>query len=90
MIVRCIVAGHGGDGPDLFFVQVQCGDEAYTVGDHYQGAEKWASGEGYDGPFVVFDEKDPGGRAMMHLFEWDSASCVDIFGEPVIEGFVYE
>jgi hypothetical protein len=72
MIVRCIVACHGFDGPDLFFCKVECTKEDYNNGDHYIVARDKAEEEGCDGPFVVMDENDPGGRNILDKFVWES------------------
>lgn len=74
--LRCIVACEGTNGPDLYFVKVQATQAEYDNGNHYTAAEKAALEEGYERPMVAFDERDPGGRAMLGLFEWDSASIV--------------
>lgn len=73
MIVKCIVAGHGGDGPDLFFVKVDCTKEQYADGDHYGIAQNAAEENGYEGPFVVFDEDDGAGKHLLPLFQWETA-----------------
>lgn len=76
MILRCIVACQGGEGPDLFFVKVECTQEEYDCGDHYDKAIEAAKEQNYDEPMVAFDEKDHAGKAMLGLFEWDTASTV--------------
>lgn len=76
MIVRCVVAAINGDGePDLYFVKVECSQDQYDTGIHYEAAEEAADKDGYD-PMLAYDEYDPAGTAMMHMFEWDTASLV--------------
>lgn len=78
--IRCIVAGHNSGGePDLFFVKVRCSESEYGNGDHYKAAKKYAEDDGIDAG-LVFDEKDPAGRAMLSLFAWDTAPLIDIDG----------
>lgn len=89
--IRCIVAGTDANGgPDLFFVKVQLNDETdlsenddVNTGKHYSAAEKAAENNGYEGPFVAFDEIDHAGNAMLGLFVWESASIVDLDGNEI-------
>lgn len=77
-IVRCIVAGINSNGePDLFFVKISTNGEIEARHHHYDAAREYAEDEGYSEPFVCFDEFDRAGKAMLPLFEWDSASVVD-------------
>jgi len=76
VIIRCIVAASNAGGePDLFFVKVKCSLAQYENGDHYKAASEAAEENGYE-PSLAFDENDPGGRAMLPLFVWESASVV--------------
>lgn len=76
MEVKCVVACHNAGGePDLFFVKVECSQDEYGYGDHYEKAESAAYDEGYSGPMVVFDEND-GPSGLFDLFVWESASIV--------------
>lgn len=63
--------------PDLYFVKVNCTEDQFDCGDHYDIAKATAINEGYDEPLVAFDEYDPAGRAMLPLFHWDSASVIE-------------
>lgn len=77
MIVRMVVAAHGFDGPDLYFCKVECSQEQYDDGEHYDIAKSAAKENGYDEPMVAFDENDPP-KAMFDLFEWDTATVCKI------------
>lgn len=78
MILRCIVACQGGEGPDLYFVKVDCSQEQYDNGEHYDRAIEAAKEADYDEQMVAFDEKDQAGDAMLHLFEWETADTVKV------------
>jgi hypothetical protein len=74
--LRCIVAANNSNGePDLFFVKVTCSEDDYEHGLHYDAAAEASEQNGYD-PRLSFDERDPAGQAMLHLFEWDTAHTV--------------
>lgn len=73
MIIKCVVACQGFDGPTFTFVQVKCTKEEYNNGDHYDAAKEWAKSEGYEDPMVVFDHRD-GPEWLLKHFEWKSAS----------------
>ncbi len=78
MIIKCIVACLNSNGErDLYFVKIKCTEEQYNLGQHYEEAQTSAEEEGYD-PALVFDENDPGGRAMLPLFAWESASVLEV------------
>lgn len=79
MILRMIVAGTNPNGePDLFFCKVECSQKDYQEGNHYDAAKRLASDEDWEQPFVAFDEKDAGGKAMLDKFTWESASIVTV------------
>lgn len=81
--VRCIVAGHNSGGEaDLFFVKVRCSESDYDEGSHYEAAKEYAEEEGYE-PEIAFDENDPAGRTMLPLFDWNTATIIDIDGDPL-------
>lgn len=77
MIVRMVVAAHGLDGPDLYFCKVDCSQEQYDNGDHYDAAKSAAKDNDYEGSMVAFDENDPP-KPLFDLFNWDSASTFKI------------
>lgn len=73
--IRCIVACTNSNGsPDLFFLKITAPEDKIDDGRHYDKAKKIAANEGYAGPYVVFDETDSAGKAMLKLFVWKSAS----------------
>lgn len=74
MIVKVVVAAEGFNGPDLFFCKVECTEEQYDNGDHYDTAKLAASDNGYEGSMVAFDENDDP-KPLFGLFEWKTASC---------------
>lgn len=77
MTIKCVVAcTNANGGPDLYFVKVKCKQSEYDEGEHYEMAKESAKLEGYEGPFVVFDEID-GPTALFDLFEWSSASVFE-------------
>lgn len=77
-VVRCIIAALNGNGePDLFFVKVECSEAQYNDGAHYEAAKKAAAADGYE-PRMAFDESDSGGKAMLPLFTWETATLVTI------------
>ncbi len=74
--IRCIVGCLNSVGePDLFIVKVIGTKEQYDNGDFYDAAKDECADRGYE-PKIVFDENDPGGRAMLRLFRWASADVV--------------
>jgi hypothetical protein len=76
--IRCIVACINSNGePDLFFVKVKGTEEQINNGEHYTTAKEAADAEGYD-PVLTYDEECAAGRAMLALFEWDTASTIEI------------
>jgi hypothetical protein len=77
MLLRCVVACQGWNGPSLYFVKVSCTEAQYENGKHYQAAEEHAKEMDYDGPMVTFDDHD-GPQALFDLFEWDTATLVQI------------
>lgn len=80
MIVRCVVAGNGMNGPDFYFCKIECTQEEYDNGEHYKlAAEAALVAEAYDPDnAVVFDEHD-GPVWLFEHFVWSTASvfCVD-------------
>ena len=79
MEIKCIVACHNSNGePDLFFVKVETTQEQIDNGVHYARAREEAELCGYDACItsVTFDETDSAGKAMLDLFQWDSANVV--------------
>jgi len=73
MIINMVVAANGFDGPDLYFCKIECSQEQYDNGDHYERAKEAASDNGYEGPMVAFDQNDSP-KALFNLFQWDTAT----------------
>lgn len=64
--------------PDFFFCKVRCTQEDFDNGEHFDIVSRKAEEQGYS-PFpLYYDENCPAGRAMMHLFEWDTASTFTV------------
>lgn len=76
MITKCVVACFNASGePDFYFCKVECEQDKYNEGTHYELAEDAAEGEGYSGPMVSFDEND-GPDFLFEHFVWDSADTI--------------
>jgi hypothetical protein len=74
VMVACIDA----DGcSDLFFVKVNCSKEDYEEGRHIEAAMAEADRRGYDS-LLAYDVFDSAGKAMISLFEWDTASVIEV------------
>lgn len=72
---KVIVGGHSFNGPEFFPVKVVCSENDYNLGFHYDYAQEWASAEGIDGPYFLFDSHDP---AYVNCFlDWSVAPVVD-------------
>lgn len=79
MIIKCIVsATNSNSSPDLYFVKVDATERQIECGWHYDTARDEADAEGYT-PHLCYDENDAAGKAMLSLFNWDSASVVKCF-----------
>ncbi len=44
--------------PDVFLAVVNCSEEQYDNGDHYDTATRMARDEGYEAPFKCFDNSE--------------------------------
>ena len=76
MPTRVVVAcSNAMGGPDFFFVEVEATQKQIEQGKHYTAAEIQAGSEGYESPYVCFDEID-GPSGLFGLFEWDTASVI--------------
>jgi hypothetical protein len=79
MQVKCVVAATNANGePDLYFLKVSCTNRQYSAGEHYARAKQAAEDEGYEEPMVAFDQCDAAGKAMLPLFQWETASLVRV------------
>jgi hypothetical protein len=57
--IRCVVACSNAEGtPDFYPTTVETELMSYESGDHYDEAKCMATDNGYDGPFIVYDEMD--------------------------------
>jgi len=80
MIIRCVVSALNANGePDLYFVKVNCSENQVSESKHYAVAKEQAEQEGFEA-YLVYDEKDRAGQALMPLFAWDNASEVTVEG----------
>lgn len=72
MKIRCVVACHDVNGPNIYYVKVKCTEKQYDAGEHYEAAQGYIE-ENYSvgGPFWVCDEKDACGLALVQHHEWD-------------------
>lgn len=76
MLIKCVVACHNASGsPDFYFCIVSCLKNEYELGEHYDIAAQSALAEGYDEPFVIFDEHEAPDW-LLSRFVWASASTV--------------
>lgn len=82
MIIRVVVVGNSYNGPDLYFCKIQCTEDEYENGLHYDGAILAALENGYEGPMVAIDEYDDP-KPLFGLFEWDTASIYDLVGNEI-------
>jgi hypothetical protein len=82
MRVRCVVACHDCDGPNLYFVYVNCTKQQYQEGLHYEAAKQFIE-DNYSvgGPFWMCDENDACGVGLVQQFEWMNADEVTAQGE---------
>ena len=78
MIMPCFVAAINSNGePSFYFVKIDCTQEQFDNGNHYDAAMQKARDEGYE-PHLAYDAVDAAGKAAMKLFEWHTADIVQI------------
>ena len=73
MKLRCVVACYDVvDGPNLYYVKVECTQPQYEKKQHYEAAEGFIA-ENYEvkGPFWVCDETNACGMELVQNHEWD-------------------
>ncbi len=76
MLIKTVTAVTNANGePDFTFCIVECSQEDYDYGIHYEIAKDQAYIDGYEGETVVFDEKD-GPSFLFDHFVWESATTV--------------
>ena len=81
--IRCVVAVINSNGaPDFYFVHVRLTKEQYDEGAHYEAAKNDAEANGYEA-YLAYDERDVAGAKLMDLFDWTTASLVDV--DPIEE-----
>jgi hypothetical protein len=68
---------NAGGEPDFAFGTVECGEDEYNLGKHYDAVKDVLVENGYEGPFVMFDE-DECPSWLLERFVWQSATCVSI------------
>lgn len=82
-IIRCVVSTLNSNGsPDFYFVRVRLTEEEYNDGAHYEAAKNDAEANGYEA-YLAYDEQDIAGVKLMDLFDWTTASLVDV--DPIEE-----
>lgn len=78
--IKMIVACTNASGePDLFFFKLKTNDEYIESMLAVDRARQIAEDEGYEGPYVVYDETDRAGKAMLDKFVWESATVYEQF-----------
>ena len=76
--IKCAVAATNSNGePDLFYCKVCCRPDQYEGGLHYDAAKSHAQDCGYQS-YLVYDELDPAGPALMEHAVWESMDTIDI------------
>ena len=78
--IKMIVACTNASGePDLFFFKLKTNDNCIESMLTVDRARQIAKDEGYEGPYVVYDETDRAGKAMLDKFVWESATVYEQF-----------
>ena len=76
--IKCIVSCINSNGePDLYFIVIECSEDQYDNGDHYDAAKGQCEEDGYE-PYLAYDENDAAGNSMLPLFIWESATILEI------------
>jgi hypothetical protein len=72
--VKVAVGCTGHNGPDLFFVVVDCTQEQYDNGEHYEAAQGIVMENNYvGGPYWCVDENDPAKAVLTLCADWNQA-----------------
>lgn len=80
MILPCVAACvQSGGAPGFFPCLVECSQEQYDEGDHYEAAKDAAREAGYEMPLLVYDLND-GPAWLFRQFDWESAKTVKAKG----------
>lgn len=69
MVVACSNSNSAGQ-PELHSCSVECSDAEYELGRHYDLAHENATLNGFGGPMIAFDSKDPAGKQLDGLDGW--------------------
>jgi hypothetical protein len=86
LVIKCAVGCQGGDGPELHFVRVQCTQEQYENGEHYEAASEYVTDDhNVGGPFWVVDENDPAKDVLILCNWWDDVVLTRL-REPDVTG----
>lgn len=79
MIIKCLVAGQGCDGPELIPIKVSCSQDEYDNGQHYEAAKDYVD---LDDIHWVCDENDPASD-VFDSFYWNNAPLINVKGLPI-------
>jgi hypothetical protein len=78
-IIKCIVAAYNAMGEaDLYPIKVSATEEQISDGQHCYAARHAAELKGYGRCYVVFDEDESAGHALMVLFDWNIVATVTV------------
>ena len=76
---RVVVACTNSNGePDFYFCKVNCTDQQYENGEHYEVAKRAALDNDYDGQMVAYDDACYAGKNLMKMFHWSSATQLNV------------
>jgi len=84
MKLRCVIGGTNANGSaDFTFVIVNCTEEEYDLGEHYDAATNWAlHDQTFEYPVLVWDEREAPAW-LLERFVWESATTINTQGVPV-------
>ena len=81
MNINCVVACRDSNGsPDLYALRIQCTEDQYENGDHYERAKEAVEENGYEASDIVFDENDHVFKVMFQVdfIDWETTSIYTI------------
>ena len=81
MNIKCVVACRDSNGaPDLYALRIECTNEQYDNGDHYERAKEAVAENGYEASDIVFDENDSAFKSMFQVgfINWETTSIYKI------------
>lgn len=76
-LIKCVLACTNAGEPDFAFVIIRCSLMDIELGCHYNEAEKWAEDNGYERPFITWDERECPDW-LLERFIWETASIIPI------------